>query len=824
MQLKLTNWILTNSRTGEKVKASVPGDITKDLYDAGKIVDPYFGFNHHDCYNLCKNNYVYTTEFDLPEGINFEKENLYLTFKGVDLFADIYLNGVLLGKTDNMFKEFKYEISQTARAKKNLLQVKMFSTITAMENMDCGNYFGVFNTPRVLLRKEQCCFGWDWAANIPGYGIWKDVILTTEAKECIEEVRYIAGMDKKAILIAEVNYCYRSYFDNDGNWIEVKNPHVDELRFTLSGKPGDEFVDAQVKTQAVKGRKHFITFDMPSAELWWPNGYGKQPLYLYKVELVRDGQVVSCKEGYLAFRSVELVEEALADSLIGYQIRLNGENVFVKGSNWVPVDCFTGAIEEEKYIKLITQARDANYNMLRVWGGGIYEHDVFYETCDKLGIMVWQDFMFACADIPDDKEDWVKNTREECVYQIKRLRNHPSIVYWCGGNEKTGTFGSLIKYGDEFVDVILRGLVDHLDGTRPYARQSPCSWTDVGNDKNSGETHFSSFGTAVVKGVMNYRSFINQEIVPFASENASLGPVSKQAYDRFFPADKQWPMNDMWTDRMLMNPYAAEEERIPFGEAQRKFVTEAYGAPQSLEEFIAKGMTLHAELIRSEIEYQRSLKGFTSGFMNWMYSDMWPTGTWAVVDYYTEPKQAYYQMKRSYAPVVMSFVQNKDGNVALVGLNDTRSTVKAKYEFGLKTLKGKTVWKKTGSCAITPKKAFSLKVQKKIVNEDAYLYVRYTVNGETKTSVFSLNFWKDCRFESKYKVSKKAKGCTAEIKIKAKSFAKSVFLSFPDNYKYTYSDNYLDVEAGETKVVTVTADEPIDVSKLTVTDFAKAGK
>lgn len=824
MEIKLKNWILTDTETEEKIAANVPGDITKDLYDAGKIADPYFGFNHRDCYELCRKDYVYTTEFDLPEKPDFEKVDLYITFKGVDLFADIYLNGVLLGKTDNMFKEFKYEISKSVKEKGNLLEVKMHSTITEMENMDCGNYFGVFNTPRVLLRKEQCCFGWDWAANIPGYGIWKDVIITTEAKERIEEVRYIAGMDKKAIFIADLNYCYRSYFDNEGNFVEVKNPHEDELRFSLSGKPGDTFADTQIKTIAVKGRRHFITFDMPNAELWWPNGYGKQPLYLYKVELVRDGVVVSAKEGYMAFRSVELVQEALGDELIGYQIRLNGKDVFVKGSNWVPVDCFTGAIEASKYVKLITQAKEANYNMLRVWGGGIYEHEVFYETCDRLGIMVWQDFMFACADIPDDKESWLKNAKEECAYQIKRLRNYPSIVYWCGGNEKTGSFGSLIKYGDEFVDVTLRGMVGHLDGTRPYARQSPCSWTDIANDKNSGETHFSSFGTAVVNGVMKYRSFINKEIVPFASENASMGPVTRQAYDRFFPADQQWPMNEMWADRMLMNPYAADEERILFCEAEKKFVTEAYGEPRSLDEFIAKGMTLHAEIIRAEIEYQRANKGLTSGFMNWMYSDMWPTGTWAVVDYYTEPKQAYYQMKRSYAPVIMSFIQNKAEEIVLVGVNDTLEDVGASFEYGLKSLNGEILWKKTGECTISSEKAFALKVEDKVATNDAYLYVRYTVNGETKTGVFSLDFWKNCRFESDYTVSVKADGCTAFVKIKANKFAKSVFVSLPDNYKYTYSDNYLDIEAGEEKTVTVTADEPIDVTKFSFTDFAKAGK
>ena len=824
MTVYLKNWVLTNVETGEKVQARVPGDITKDLYDAGKIADPYFGLNHHACYDLCRKDYVYTTEFDLSQKLDYEKENTYLTFKGVDLFADIYLNGVLLGKTDNMFKEFKYEISNVVKEKGNVLEVKMHSTVTVMDNMDCENYFGVFNTPRVLLRKEQCCFGWDWAANIPGYGIWKDVIVSTEAKERIEEVRYVAGMDKKAIFVADLNYCYRSYFDNEGNFVEVKNPHKDELRFSLSTKPGDKFEDVMVKTIPVKGRRHFMTFDMPQAQLWWPNGYGAQPLYLYKIELVRDGKVVSIKEGYMAFRSVELVQEALDDVLIGYQIRLNGRDIFVKGSNWVPIDCFTGAIQPEKYVKLITQARDANYNMLRVWGGGIYEHEIFYETCDKLGIMVWQDFMFACADIPDDKESWVKNTKEECIYQIKRLRNYPCIVYWCGGNEKTGSFGSLIKHGDEFVDVTLRGLIGHLDGTRPYARQSPCSWTDIANDKNSGETHFSSFGTAVVKGVMNYRSFINREIVPFASENVSLGPVSRQAYDRFFPADKQWPMNDMWTDRMLMNPYAAEEERIPFGEAERKFVTEAYGAPKSLDEFIAKGMTLHAELIRSEIEYQRSRKEFTSGFMNWMYSDMWPTGTWAVVDYYTEPKQAYYQMKRSYAPVIMSFIENKDKEVLLIGVNDYLQSVEAEFEYGLKTLQGETVWKKSGVCTIHPDKAFTEKGVGSVATKDAYLYIRYTVNGETQTSVFSLDFWSKCDFESDYTVAATANGKQAFVTVRAKQFAKSVFISLPDNYKYTYSDNYLDVEAGEERTIVITADEAIDVAKLTVTDFAKAGK
>ena len=647
-------------------------------------------------------------------------------------------------------------------------------------------------------------------------------MISTEAKECISEVRYVAGMDKKAIFVVELNYCYRSHYDNEGNYVEVINPHTDELKFSLAKNPNGKLEEVETKVVAVKGRKHFITFHNPDAKLWWPSGYGEQPLYAYKIELIRDGEVISTKEGYMAYRSVELVQEALSDEMLGYQIKINNKNVFIKGSNWVPLDCFTGAISKEKYVKLITQAKNANYNMLRVWGGGIYENEIFYETCDRLGIMVWQDFMFACADIPDTEEDWLKNTTEECEYQIKRLRNYPSLVYWCGGNEKTGSFGSMIKCGDDFVDVTLRGLVGHLDGTRPYARQSPCSWTDIANDKNSGETHFSSFEPAIINGVMAYRKLVSREIVPFASENASLGPVSRQSYERFFPAEHLWPMTEMWNDRMLTNPYAAE--RIMFCEAERRFATEVYGEPKSLDEFIAKGMTLHAEMIRCEIEFQRSNKGITSGFMNWMYSDMWPTGTWAVVDYYTEPKQAYYQMGRSYAPILMTFVQNKQEEILLMGVNDTMEAVSAAYEYGLKTLNGETLWKENGECIIDTETAFTLKLNNSDETKDSYLYITYTVNGETKTNVFSLDFWHSCSFESDYAVDVKVNGNKAVVTIKANKFAKSVFISLPDNYKYTYSDNYIDVEAGTEKSVIITANEPIDVTKLTVTDFAKASK
>lgn len=214
MNFCLKQWQLIQKETDTNITVNVPSDITNDLYKAGLIADPYYGYNHHKCYDLCRKDYIYTTTFDLPEKIDENKENLYVTFLGVDLFSDIYLNGKLIGKTDNMFKAYKFDISNVAKEKGNVIEVKMQSTITKMENMDCKNYFGVFNIPRVLLRKKQCDFGWDWAANIPGYGIWKDVIVFSESKECISDVRYVAGMDKKAIFVVDLNYCYRSHYSH----------------------------------------------------------------------------------------------------------------------------------------------------------------------------------------------------------------------------------------------------------------------------------------------------------------------------------------------------------------------------------------------------------------------------------------------------------------------------------------------------------------------------------------------------------------------------------------------------------------------------------
>ena len=821
MKLQVEQWTITEPVGGLKIPANVPGDITHDLYKAGIIPDPFFGLNHLSLKEWLDKDYTYSAEFTIEKRPE-KDEDLFISFDGVDLFADIYLNGHLLGKTDNMFKRYCYEISELYSVGKNLLEVRMHSTTKYMETLDTKDYFAVFNIPRILLRKEQCCFGWDWSPNIPGYGIWQGVSVYTENKSRILDAHYVADPNGEAVFFVKINYSVRSYYDNDGNFIEVKSEHDDRIRVSLTKRPGDDFTGAVVKEIPVNGNRSFIGIKRENIEPWWPIGYGKQPLYAYKVQLIRDGRVISEKAGRLAYREVSLEQHVLDTELLSYQLKINGRSVYVKGSNWVPADCFTGCVGREKYEKLIDQAVAANINCLRVWGGGIYEKDEFYDICDQKGVMVWQDLMFACADIPEDDENFVNNAKEEIEYQVRRLRNHPSLVYWCGGNEKTGSTGAKIVRGDWFVNVILRGIVGELDGSRPFAKQSPCSLTDVGNDLTSGETHKNSFELSIKDGFFRYRENVAKNVVPFISESALMGPHSRQTFEKIFPKDKLWPMNEYWNDRLMENPYAAI--RMPFAKIEYKFAEELYGKPADLDDFIAKGMLMHAEALKCECEYQRAGKGITSGFLNWMYTEIWPSGTWAVVDYYTEPKAVYYQMKRSYAPVLMSYFYRADKKTVLFGVNDTLEEREVSFEYGQKTLSGETIWRYADKIVLSTEGAYVLPLERDIAQPNTYLYVRYVVDGKQTTTLYSWDFWSGAKFESDYTTKiKKIDENSVSVTVKANKFIKSVFVNAPDNYRYTYSDNYFDVEAGEEKTVYITCKDGVDENKITVSDIAKNG-
>ena len=815
-RLKYVGESVKQLKNGTVIKATVPGDITVDLYNAGIVKDPYFGYNYKDLQWIGENDFEYETTFSVTEDF-FANEEIELVFKGIDTYADVYVNGQFAFSAEDMFICYKQNVKHLLNVGKNTLKVYMKSTLRKMETINTEGYFGVFNTARLFVRKAQCHFGWDWAPKLAGYGIWDDVYLIAVNKHNIQSLNYETTSGGDLTVHTELSYSTVLMIDFDGYVIpdSAEEKKDDVLKYFVYDKNGKLILEESAN---VVGKKQFTNLKVENPELWWPSGYGQQPLYSLKVELWRDGKLVSDRKIRFAFRKIELEQKPTGTDTMGYCIKINGREIFVRGSNWVPIDCFTGTIKDEKYRRLITLAKDVNMNMLRVWGGGIYEKDIFYDICDELGIMVWQDFMFACSDIPEDDPAWENLTLRECEYQIKRLRTHPSVVYWCGGNEKTGTCVRQPSRGDKFVDYALQGLVLTFDTTRPYARQSPVGFTDVGNDNNSGDAHNNSFEPSIEKGIVNYRKTLNETVASFLSECAVMGPCSKQSFAKFTPQEYLWPMNDFWDDRLVDNPYAAIH--MTFAKRQLLYIGDLYGQTTSFEDYVVKGMNVHNEAMRAEIDYARFHKGMTQGIMNWMYSDIWPTATWAIVDYYTEPKQAYYGMKKAYAPIRATFVEDKQGNQNLVLINDTLQALPYEVVYGSKTINGKIVKQEKITGVLQNDGAFKKIVEN--VGKKIYFFVEGKIGDIAVNEIYSVDFWRGYTFKNEYTyTAEKTAEDVIQVKFKADTFVRTVILSLPDNYKYTYSDNYFDMQAGEEKVVVITDTKGVNVDDLIVSDSVK---
>lgn len=816
-RLEVKNWKLKYDK--QELPAQVPGDITMDLYHAGLIEEPYFGMNHNQLGWIADRDFTYETVIDADCEL-LSEESVRIILEGVDLFSEIYINDHLLGATKNMFLKYEYEIRPYLREGANILRVEMKSTTRAIaEGKDCSNYISIFNTKRFFVRKAQCHFGWDWAPDMPGYGIWGDVYLEAGSKYRIRDVHYKTTIDGKVTFFAEMTYNLLNIYA-PGSIVAVAGEEKknDTLRFAVSENPGEE--PTWVRECSLEGSKCFVNFEYENPQLWWPNGYGEHPLYHYKVELLRDGVVCDCKEGRFAIRTVEVREHPYGGHRLTHTLYINDKEVFMKGSNWVPMECFTGVVAKEQYEGFVDRAIDGNFNMLRIWGGGIYEKDEFFDLCDEKGMMVWHDLALACSDVPDDDKEWVDNFLAEVEYQVRRLRVHPSLVYYSGGNERPGSFAMETSKGDDFINYTLPGLVNYLDSTRPYYRQSPCTYTDIGNDPSNGDCHWGNFERCLTDGVADYRSYISDKIAPLASECAIMGPCSVESFRKFLPEDKLWPMNEVWKDRLTENPHSYV--KMDFPEREYFYAKEFYGEPKNLTDFVAKGMQVHAEAIRAELEIMRAYKGFCSGFMNWMYNDIWPQATWAVVDYYGEPKQAFYQMKRSFAPVLVSFFEQKDQKTALFVVNDLHTSYSTVVSYGVKDFAGNVLYEASIGINDLVNESIILPVDFDCDRDGIYLYATYTIEGQEVKTLYSPRFWMNTEFVSDYETELVQRSDNQVlVKIHANSFAKSVFVSHKDNYRFTYSDNYVDIEAGDTVEILVSCKGAFDKSELTIVDFAE---
>lgn len=803
-RLYLSEWRIENSEYGT-FPAAVPGDISLDLYANGIIPDPFYADNILKYRSHLRKEFIYSTELFVASS-DLESGKIKLIFEGIDTFSEIYLNGTLLGKTENMFLAYEFSCKEFLREGKNELKVKMFSVYDRISEDE--SLKALFHGNGIRVRKARCHFGWDWAPDYPGYGIYKPVSLVFCGGIEIDDVSVCAGTDGAVTFITEWSGADLEEGAASGFFIEAE----------ISGTDGEKICFSR---KELFRKKDVTNLFIEAPRLWQPNGYGEAYLYNYRIKLLKDERIVSERKGRFGIRSAELIERPLTEKKLGFELKVNGKDIFARGSNWVPISNLSGGVKEEDYRRLIRYAKEAGYNMLRVWGGGIYEPDIFYELCDEAGIMVMQDFMFSCSDVPDSDPSFLESVKREATYQLLRLRKHPCITVWCGGNEHCGKNTFLFC-------VLLRGLVGDYAEKAIYLYNSPCSRSDVEWDPDTGDYHGSCFERALAENdFANFRKYIIGHRTQFVSECTMLGPSRLRSLKKFIPEDKLWPLNGLYELHFVKNPYSPIKNKS-FVDFEYIMGESLFGKIEGLTDFLKKGMLAQAELIKAEAEYAR-FNPDCHGFMNWMYNDNWGCGTWSVIDYYYERKPAYYYQKRAYKQVLCAFCEI-DGEIKAYVRNDSAEEVSGvftvcggTYEKGLSS----AVVQKDITLAAGNVVCFPIEKPKDCSVE--FLYGKFRFGEKETDNVWHLAFrpdriWKT-ELETEIRGSESADGVyETEITLRAKAFARAVFLDTPDNGGIIYEDNFFDIPMGGIKTVKIISDRRLSKDDIFIGTIADEWK
>lgn len=616
----------------EWLKAEVPGTVHTDLHSAGLIPEPFYNDNEKYLGWVAESDWEYKTNFNLSE------KNYDLVFDGLDTIAKIILNGHVLGEADNMFRQWKYNVSELLLIGNNELIViftSAYSYAKAQESI-YGKLPVALNSERVYIRKAQYSFGWDWGPVFATCGIWRSVYLQQNNIPLVETIAFTT----------------RSIDENES---------IVEVWFTLSEKLTDgikaEVIITGNKYESKKivddNKSLFsgIIFKITEPALWWPNGFGNQNLYEVTINIYDKLQkIIDSKTKKVGIRTAEL---QLNDSGKNtFRFIVNGKKIFSQGVNWIPADSFLPRITKTKYRTLLELVKNANMNIVRVWGGGIYEDDYFYETCDELGLMVWQDFMFACGAYPEHKK-FLENINEEFRQNIVRLQHHPSLVIWCGNNESEWNWskeqGTPIHTmpGFQIFKTILPELISQLDSSRPYWQSTPFGSDETPNSHEIGNRH--EWG--LWSGFVDVNS-VKYDQSLFISEFGFQGTANKKTCEKYISEKNRTSQSQVfeWHNKAYDGP-----------EKLLRYMSATLPVKMDWDSFIYLGQLTQLLCLKICLEYWRGNQPTTNGTIIWQINDCWPVTSWALIDSELTPKMAYYGVKNSFAPsaVFLELTGNK---------------------------------------------------------------------------------------------------------------------------------------------------------------------
>jgi beta-mannosidase len=806
----IANWKFREANKNDWKPAIVPGCVHTDLLANKLIEDPFYRDNEKNLQWIGKTDWEYETTFQISAQ-TLKRQNIEIVFEGLDTYGKVFLNDKAILDADNMFRTWRVNVKGSLKQGENILRIVFRSPINeilpVMKKLDyelpAVNDQGEKTSP--YTRKAPYQYGWDWGPRFVTSGVWKPVSLNVWDKARIEDLHIKQNKLSKenADLSAIVEVVATQPIDAT---VEIENLTDKKVVWRTS----------EVKL-AVGVNKLALDFTIANPKLWYPIGLGEQSLYNFKAKLTVNQKTVDEQTKRTGLRTLELRQKP-DEFGKSFEFVVNGIPVFGRGANWIPADIFPTRITKEKYRSLLTSLRDANMNMLRVWGGGIYEDDYYYDLADEMGLLVWQDFMFACSMYPGDKA-FLDNVKNEAIDNVKRLRNHPSIVLWCGNNEietawtHWGWKEKLPNHiWDDYLKLFMRVLpevLDEYDASRPYWQSSPSSNFQADSDSQKiGDVHYWE----VWHAEKPYKEY-EKQFPRFMSE------YGFQSFPEFETVKTYTTEEDR---KSIETPIMLAHQRHPRGnQLVKEYMLREFNQPRNFESFLYVSQVLQAEGIKIGAEHFRRIMPRNMGSLYWQANDCWQVASWSAMDYFGRWKALMYYTKRFYAPLLVSPHVGNDGVMNVYVVSDYPEARLAKLSLTLMDLSGKTLMSKDVGLSPEPLKGksyFSLSVTELLNGQDEKNVFLLAELKESSGKTVSQNeyFFKPFKEMSfsrpaiKTEISPTKEGF--KIALSTDKTAKSVYLSgFTEGF---FADNYFNLIPGKNKEIEFRTKQKISLEKF----------
>ena len=805
-------WQFKQARGTNWYNATVPGVVHTDLMANEVIEDPFFRLNERGVQWVDKEDWEYVTTFTANADI-LNKECIELVLEGLDTYADVYLNNEKILSADNMFRSWRIDVKRHLRTGENTLKVYFHSVVKIdmpkwealpfqyyRWNDQSENGGLLKRKISVFCRKAGYHYGWDWGPRLVTSGIWRPVYLEAWNTLRVSDIFYNqkSVTEKRADIDVE---------------FEILAQKSSNATLTIVDEESGKTLATKVAGLAVGENKVVVPVTIAKPKLWWTNELGEPHRYPFKAVVAIDGKVVEEQRHNIAVRSLKVIREEDKDGRSFY-FELNGKRVFAKGANYIPCDSFLTRVTDEVYEKTIADAVAVHMNMLRVWGGGIYENAKFYEECEKNGLMVWQDFMFGCALYPVEGA-MIENIRQEAIDNIKRLRNYGCIALWCGNNECYDTLiagkrsfekkGVDMKYYDimkaqfdfQYYE-LLPEVCAKYDPMRYYHPMSPWAAKDVKSSdaKNMGDFHYWG-----VWGNRHPLDNYNTTRTRFMSEFGFQSFPELGSIKRYAPKPSDW---NILSEVMMSHQRGGKSANSKIND----YMKQEYWEQTDFEKFIYMGQVLQGDAIKMAVEAHRRDMPFCQGSLFWQHNDCWPVASWASRDYYGRWKAQHYFALYYFDKYLLS-AYNRDGRLRVYAVSDNQNNVKAEFEVKVMTLTGRVVTQYNKKVTVPANTSTVLydEATEKVLNgakaEDLVIVSSLRIGDKvySNNNYFvkqgALNFPKA---NVKADVAKTATG--VEVTLSTDNFARAVYMSVEDIDNF-FENNYIDLLPNSTCKVAV---------------------